>query len=125
MNPRRRWLRISLWVMAGLAIGAAGAYFLIPSSPEQMLEAGEADYDRGVRALADDDNAEAARRFDEAVLQADKVLDDLNKKDKSGREQSDEELRKRSRLGGRALWLKARALRDRAFAHAAGEGKPL
>ncbi|MBI1915253.1 MAG: tetratricopeptide repeat protein [Planctomycetes bacterium] len=89
----------------------------MPSRPEKA-------HAQGVQALEAEDPDEAVRRFDEANLQASKVIDEVQEESK-GKNQSDEAVKRRLELFGRANWLKTRALRDRAVARALQDGKPL
>ncbi|MCC6417072.1 MAG: tetratricopeptide repeat protein [Gemmataceae bacterium] len=121
------WLRAVL-VVALLGGGGYLGYhfFLSHKSEAAQLAAGEASYAAGEQAMKADDARTAALRFDEAALQASKTLDAVRKQfatpTNSLTRESGEELRQ---VEGKALWLRARALRERAYAQAAVDGKTL
>lgn len=121
-----RGYRIGLGVLTVACLGGAGylAYrtFFASGDPAKELQKAEQAYARGVDAYEKQKNwPEAVARFDEAAVQSDKATEALDKQTKAGKIQAEEA----RRLQGRILWVKARAIRDRAFSRAQVEGKPL
>lgn len=90
---------------------------------QRDLNAGERAQQEGVKALEAGHFEEAEKKCEEAVILSDKVLKGIE--DKRDTDLKDDERQKLVEQQGRALWLKATAMRDRAFARAASEGSPL
>jgi predicted Zn-dependent protease len=82
-----------------------------------VLQAAEQSYQAGNLNYASNPQ-ESAIRYDEANLSTDKALKLLEQDEKKGMPKEELE-----RLRGQMYWLKARALRDRAYAKAKAEGK--
>jgi Flp pilus assembly protein TadD len=97
--------------------------YLFYDKIERDLRAGEGAYAQGVQALESERYETAEAKFEEAVLLSNKVLDATEAKFNT--KLKEDERQRLVAVQGAALWLKARAMRDRAFAHAAAEGKPL
>jgi predicted Zn-dependent protease len=112
-------------VLAGAIEGGRYAYkYFWSGDPGVALKSGQDAYARGATALAAGDGVTAAVRFDEARLEAQMALDNvaqqlqrpnLTKEVQGGMQQQE----------GEAFWLKARALRDLAYAKAIQERKPI
>ena len=111
-------------VVAVLAGGAAGYYLYFYNTTERSLLSGERSLKAG-DALMASEPAKAADSYEAALLQASKVLDDVDRQFGGGTVKSDKQAQRLGFLAARALWLKSRALRDRAYAKAAAEGKPI
>jgi hypothetical protein len=124
MNDNRRWLRLGLATLLALVIGVGGFLFIRSrlTGADKIVQRGERAYGRGMDALEAGDAANAAQQFDEAVLLASKSLDELEKKRQSAHAADVASI---APLEAQAYWLKFRAIRDRAYAQAAAEGKPL
>ncbi len=125
MSQSISWGKVGIvaLVVAVLGGGAVGYFAFFHNLNERALKAGERALKAGDEAFADDPG-KAALRYEEAVLQARKVLDDIDRQLGTG-VKSQAEGQRLGFLQGWALWLKARALRDHAFAAAAADGKPL
>jgi tetratricopeptide (TPR) repeat protein len=123
-----RWLILGL---GALLVGggiAAGIYYgrdYFRKGPEELLKAGQESYARGEQAYQAGDAAAANLRFDEANLRASAALDDLEKERQTPKARTAEEGARLQELEGQAYWLRARALRDRAFAQALHDQKPI
>jgi predicted Zn-dependent protease len=125
MSDRLSWGKILLAAFIVVLLGGAalGYFAFFYNVTERALLAGERSHRAGDE-LFPDDPARAALRYDEAVLQASKVLDDVARQ-MGEKVKSPQQAQRLGLLEARALWLKARALRDRAFARAAAEGDPI
>lgn len=122
---RSRAYRISLILLSIACVGAAGylgyqTFFATPSL-NRNLEAAETAYNRGLAAYEAKNWKEAENRFDEAKLLADKAAQALEAQRKDGKIAEEEFKPTRAKI----MWIKARALRDRAYAKAHADGKPL
>ena len=121
-SPTYRWIMI---VLAIACVGGAGylAYrtFFAGSSAAQQLKLAEDTYARGLTAYDQKNWADAATRFDEAKLLATKAGEALEAQVKEGKIPPDEV----KSLQGRIMWVKARAIRDQAYARGQADGKPL
>ncbi len=121
MIDKSRWIKIIVGsLILGILIGGglSLSHHFFPASPEKLLQVGEDTYAKGEAALKAGDGATASLRFEEANLQANKALDAM------ARERSKAPTVDWSRVEGQGLWLKTRALRDEAFAHALVKGQP-
>lgn len=125
MSRKSRWIRITTVGLLCVAVAGGAALYFLRKTPERLLNTGEKAYDRGARALDGGDGAAAAQALDEASLLATRALDELEEKGKGPKDQTDDAVNKRMALVARGLWLKARAMRDLAFARALADGKPL
>jgi len=112
-----------LWLLTAVCVGGAGfiAYkvFFDTVSTAKELKAAEDAYARGLAAYNDKNWADAVVRFDEARLLSQKALVSLDAEIKNEKVPEDQA---RS-IVGRVSWLKARAIRDHAFAKAQADGK--
>ncbi|OWK35255.1 tetratricopeptide repeat protein [Fimbriiglobus ruber] len=114
-------------LLALTVVGLAGAgyvvygTFLAPAAPDRQLKAAEAAYARGVAVYQAQNWGEAVTRFDEARLLADKGRGLLEEQSRAGRLSPDEV----KALLGRLAWIKARAVRDRAYARSRVNGTPI
>ncbi len=118
-----------LIVLSLACLGGAGylgyRMFVGPGTPEGLIDKGNAAYDDGVKAYDAKNYAKAAQLFDEAAIHADKARQLIDAKANTAEGQTAEARAQLSPLAGSALWLRARALRDREFARAAADGKPI
>ena len=126
MSVRKsRVYRFGILFLTLACLGAAGYLgyrtFVAPGSPARGLKDAEAAYARGAEAYQQKTWGDAATRFDESRLLADKAMETL-KEQTEGKKIPPEEAQA---LQGRIMWVKARAIRDRAYAKAQGENKPL
>jgi Tfp pilus assembly protein PilF len=119
MNNKRRGFRVVLLLVL-IALLAVGGYswwrMQARQRAERAIKAGEDAYVIGARALEAGDGAGALPSLDEAVLHASQALDDL---------EQEQQAMPPGNEAGRACWLKARALRDQAFAKALASRQPL
>jgi len=114
-------------VTVALAV-AAGWYFYGPKSPAQLLKMGEESYSAGLTALQEENGAVAKVRFKEADIHARGALDaikEIEKDLKAGRKVRAEMVQELPAIMGKAMFLRAIALRDEAFARAMEEGKKI
>ncbi len=122
-------LRIVLQIVIVLALLAVPGYFVyrhyFAPRADSALEAGESAYDKGTRAYEAKDFATAAVRFDEAAIHAQKAVDSAQAEIKANREPTEQFKQRMVASVANARWLKARALRDAAYARAAAENNPL
>jgi Tfp pilus assembly protein PilF len=125
MSDNRRWVRwaLLLGLILLIGVGIAG-FFYLRRGIERTLATGEKAYASGLEAFQAKDYSTAIQRFDEAALLASKALDQIDRESK-GKDQSEQAVGRRKDQAGRAFWLKARALRDQAYARGLAEGKPL
>lgn len=114
-----------MWTLTLACLGGAGYLgyqsFFAGNSPAKQLKLANDAYNRGVEAYGQKNWGEAATRFDEAQLLADKTLDAWKVQVEAKRLPPDQ----MQELHCRAMWVKAHALRDRAYAKAQVENKPL
>jgi hypothetical protein len=121
-SPGRYRRVLALGTVTGLAVAGFLAWHLLKKpNPTETLKAAEDDYAKGAAALTAKDGPGAAAAFDQAVAKADEALGKFEELHKSGKLKDDEA----AALRGTAYWVKARALRDRAFARALAGGNPL
>lgn len=106
-------------------VGGAGYLgyrtFFGTESYTKNLKNAEAAYDRGLAAYQGKNWTDAATRFDEARLLADRAREALDTQVVEGKISVDDAKPDM----GRILWVKARSIRDRAYAKAHADGKPL
>lgn len=126
MSRSFSWGKVGIVVLVVLVLvgGAAGYLYFFWNVNERALLSGERAYKTAEAQLASDP-AKAEAGFDAAVLQADKVMDAVDKEFGGGTVKSEKQAQRLGFLAARALWLKATALRDRAYAKAAAESKPI
>lgn len=114
-----------LWLLTLACLGGAGfiAYkmFFAAGSSAKQLRAAEDAYAQGLAAYGQKNWADALTRFDESKLLAQKTLDMLTAEMKAGKVPEDEA----KRTVGMVNWLKARAIRDHAYAKAQADGKAI
>jgi tetratricopeptide (TPR) repeat protein len=124
MNDNRRWIRIGLATVLALVIGGGGFAFIRSwlTGPDNIVQRGERSYSRGMESLDTGDASGAVRQLDEAVLLASKALDELEKRRQTAQAPDVGSI---TALEGQAYWLKARAIRDRAYAQGVADSKPL
>jgi Flp pilus assembly protein TadD len=125
MSNKGRWIKLlgtATVVAAALAGGISASRVFFAPGVEKLLSKAEAAYAKGVDALDQGDTTTAAIRFEEANLQANKLLDAIAKE---GQQASEETTARLDPIEGKALWLKARALRDLFVAKGIAEGRPL
>jgi tetratricopeptide (TPR) repeat protein len=129
MSAKANIARLGLLFLVAGGLGAGGyagyRYFFSRKGADELVKDGQAAYARGEEALSAGRGEAADAHFDEADLLARKALEDIevrggNLEDPAG--DRDERL---WRLAGEAYWLRARALRDRAYAQALKANKPL
>jgi hypothetical protein len=127
MSRNSSWGRIAvLLVLLVVLVGGVGGYFyFFHKRAERTLTAGTKAYDEGVKALDAKEGEQAVARFDVAILQAQKVLDEMEKEQNSSGAATPEKAERRVLLSGLGYWLKARALRDRAYAQGLVDNKPV
>ncbi len=119
-------LLLVLVVLAALGVGGYFAYrHFFGKSESELLREAQASFDSGTQAVKANDHATAALRFDEAYLQAKQLNERIGKRFESPQGLDDSTVAELNRITAEAFWLRARALRDRAYARAAREGKPL
>lgn len=117
--------KIALWSLSLVFLGGAGYLgyrtFFASGSTARQAKAAEGAFARGTAAYGAKNWGEAATRFDEANLLADKAMDAWKEQVEAKKIPQEEALA----LRGQILWVKARALRDQAYAKAQADGKPL
>jgi predicted Zn-dependent protease len=120
-----RGYKVILWLLTLACLSGAGYLgyrtFFATSSPAQHLKAAESAYARGANAYEQKNWGDAATRFDEAKIHADNAKQSFDEMAKDGKMQPDEA----KSLHERIMWVKARAMRDHAYAKAQLDGKPL
>jgi lipopolysaccharide biosynthesis regulator YciM len=128
MSGRFRLLKIGgIGLVIGLLLGGGLAIvhvYYFASDPAATLKSGQEAYDKGLKALTAGDGAAAALHFSEADLLAQKTSDELQKQAQLPTLTTEA----RGRIPqqhGEAYWLRARALRDQAFAQALKDAKPI
>ncbi len=124
MATVRRWLKLG-----GLAVLAAAvlcfAVHLIDrrsEGPEEWLRRCQSAHERGLAAWQNGDRAAAVTAFDEALLFAGRVLDEVERRRNQGTDEGRKAILHRE---GETYWLKAQVLRDRAYAWSEQVGRPL
>ncbi len=120
-----RGYQVGLWGLTLACLGGAGflaykTFFSSGSTTEQLASAEKA-FTTGSEAYKGKNWGEAATRFDEAKILADKAAESLQSQLKSKAVTDDEA----KDLQAKIMWIKARALRDQAYAKAQTDGKPL
>jgi hypothetical protein len=124
-SPGRQRRVLALGTVAGLCVAGFLAWQLLKKPTiADTFTAAEGAYARGAAALDAKDAPGAVAAFDLAVAKADEVLGKLAEAEKSGRLKPDEAAGLQT-TRGLAFWVKAQALRDRAFARALAAGEPL
>jgi predicted Zn-dependent protease len=122
---RSRGYRLLLIVLSIACLGAAGyiAYrtFIAANDYANNFKSADIAYQRGLKAYQDKNWTEAVTRFDEARLLAEQAREQLDTDVVEGRIPRDDAKTDM----GKILWIKARAIRDWAYAKAHAEGKPL
>lgn len=122
---KSRGYKYVLWALTLACLGGAGYLgyrtFAVSASADKELKLAEAAYARGLETYQAKNWGEAALNFDKAGVQADKALEALDLQVKDNKLPAEEA----QPLLGRVLWVKARAIRDRAYAEGQKEGKPL
>lgn len=120
-----RGYKVLLWLLTIVCLSGAGYLgyqtFFAGGSPSRTLSAAEKAYAQGLEAYGQKNWNDAATRFDEARLLSDKALESLKEQGTSGKIPPDEF----KSLNGKIMWVKARAIRDFAFAKAHSDGKPI
>lgn len=109
---------LSLACLAGTAFIGYLTFFSSGGS-ERGLKAAENSYQKGEAAIANNPQ-EAALRFDEAVIAAENGL-----KAYAGETKDKPRTDEQKKTEGKLNWALAKALRDRAFAKAKQDGKPI
>jgi Tfp pilus assembly protein PilF len=122
----RFWIRTFLGITL-VAVLAALGYFVYrsvsKSGAEWALKGAKESYARGVQSLEAGDGKAALPALDEANLQVSKALADIeSQKARATTAEASDQLRS---LEGQSYWLRARVLRDHAFAKAQADGHPL
>lgn len=121
--------RVLLIVLSLACLGGAGylgyRMFAGPGTPESLIDKGTETYDKAVKAYEAKDYAKAAQWFDEAAIHANKARELVDAKAATTEGQTAEVRATLRPLAGKALWLRARAIRDREFARSALDGKPI
>ncbi len=120
-----RFYKYALWGLSAAFLIGAGylayrTFFASGSAARQLRSADDA-FARGTAAYEAKNWGEAATRFDEANLLTDKAMDAWKEQVEAKKIPPEEALA----LRGQILWIKARALRDQAYAKGHVEGKPL
>lgn len=126
MNRRSGAYRslLILGTVVGLAVAIYLAWQLLrKTNAGDALAESEQVYDRGVEALVAGDHARAESSFDRAISLVDNSL--VRIEQMAAKAKSKEEQTKLEAARGLAYWVKARAVRDRAYAKAASAGKPI
>ena len=120
---KSRGTRVILILASVVCLAGAGylAYdtFVVKGRPANGLPAAEDAYAKGLTLLADNPK-EAAVRFDEARMLADNADKRLRTNAGKGVTQEEAEV-----LASKLNWVKARAIREMAYAKAQADGKPL
>lgn len=111
-------IALSLVCLAGAAYLGYKTFFESGGS-ERGLQAAEKSYKRGEEALANNPQ-EAALRFDEAVIAAEKGLNAYAGETKDKKADAEQ-----VKTEGKLNWALAKALRDRAFAKSKQDSKPI
>jgi predicted Zn-dependent protease len=126
MFGKRLFRIVSILVVVALLgiIGYIGYQYFLGGS-DKLLLAAEKSYAKGLEAMQAGDPATAAKRFEEAELQAGKVFDRLEVERKSSKNTSGEAAARIKEIDGKAFWTRTLAIRDGAYARAAAEGKPI
>ncbi len=113
-----------LWILTLTCLGAAGYIgyktFYATASADRELKTADDAYAKGLAAYNAKNWGEAATRFDEARLLADKANEAFDAQVKAGKMPADTA----PALKGRIMWVKARAIRDHAYAKGQADGKP-
>jgi predicted Zn-dependent protease len=120
-----RGYKLILWSLTLVCLGGAGYLgyktFYTAGSPSRTLKTAEEAYARGIAAYDQKNWTEAATRFDEAKLLSEKAEQQLDEHGKAGKVTVEEG----TFLLGQIMWVKARAIRDQAYAKAQADGKPI
>jgi hypothetical protein len=127
MDRNSRGYRILMSLLTLAVLGGAGYFawtMFKPKRAADTLAEGEDAYKRGVTALEAKDGPGATAAFDDALARSEEVLKKLTELQSAGKLKQEETGTLEGGRGG-ALWLKARAIRDRAFAKSLAAGKPL
>jgi tetratricopeptide (TPR) repeat protein len=120
-----RGFKLGLWILTAACLGGAGFLgyktFFAPSSSARELKAAETAYASGLNAYQQKNWPDAATRFDEAKILADRAMKALETQAEE-KKISPEDAQKTQ---GQIMWVKARAAREYAYAKAQVDGKPL
>jgi tetratricopeptide (TPR) repeat protein len=120
-----RQYKFAVWGLTLACLAGAGFIgyqtFFAPSTADRALKAAEHAYNRGLEAYQNQKWGDATTRFEEAKIHTDNALKALETQVKDGKIAADEA----GPLSGKINWLRARAIRDRAYAKAQNDNKPL
>jgi predicted Zn-dependent protease len=119
--------KIFIGIVLGLLIGGAGMvafYRYVYVGAESALKSAETAYARGVQAMEAKDAGAAMQAFDEARLRTEKAEEAASRK-RLKLDSGSEEAKQNDALAAKIFWLRARAVRDHAYARAMSEQKPL
>ncbi|MFO0970111.1 MAG: tetratricopeptide repeat protein [Gemmataceae bacterium] len=120
-----KWYPVRVIVMLAL-VGGLGylAYrWYFHSSTETLLQQGEESYAAGLAALDQEKFDDALTRLDEAVLRANQGLANLEQTLKETKNTDQKDIERYRALEGKFLWLKARGMREAAYAKLGADGK--
>ncbi len=112
-------------IALGLGVLAVERYWQPGGKADDVLRTADAAYGQGTDALNQGDGTAAVSAFDAALTLAGRVLDDGDRRRPSPDGRDAAARQRDAEREGRAFWIKARALRDRAYAAARAVGKPL
>lgn len=124
MKPMRLVLIVVLLAVIG-GLGFLGYRLWFPQGGKISYDAARRAYAEGASALAAKDGATAKLKFHEAQLLAEQSLDHYDQEFRALKNPPREAIDQIKQESGRALYLKALALRDQAYAEALTAGKPL
>ncbi len=120
-----RGYKVLLWLLTLACLSGAGflgykTFFAVGSASRQLKSA-ETAYAQGLDAYDKKNWNDAATRFDEAKLLAENATQSLKEQAEAGK-LPPEEIKS---LNEKIMWVKARTIRDQAYAKAQLDGKPL
>jgi tetratricopeptide (TPR) repeat protein len=117
--------KVGLWLLTAACLAGAGYFgyrlYAMSSPPAKQVQAISAAYNAGLEAYKQKNWNEAALRFDEARILSDKTLASVLEEVQKGKA-TDEQV---SLIRAEVHWLRARAIRDHAFAKSQVEGNPI
>src|SRR5262245_5096089 len=124
MERKSSWVRILLLVVVVGLLGLVGyiGYLYLYRGPEVELKEAESAYAEGVKALDSGNASAAVLRFQEANLKSGRTIELSEAVREKSKSQSAEKTAQLNEMQGKAFFLKARALRDEAYAAAGGGG---